>query len=133
MIFSYIFFLFSLRSSFNWTYCSLVYSATEYGMKGYETLTKYAADYGVCFGLQIRIDDTSTAQFNTTDYDRVVDQLRPLARIVVVFTDKTTAAQLMAAVKRKKHSGLIWVGCDGWSSREAVSQGIKINKIKNKK
>jgi len=108
---------------FNWTYASLVYSDSEYGMKGYERLTGLAQKYGVCFAAQIRVDHLFTA----SDYDRVITQLRSQsqARVVVLFSDKNTAMQVMAATKRAGTfpNPPIWVGCDGWSSRELVTQG----------
>ena len=80
----------TFSSNFNWTYASLVYSASEYGTKGYEKLTANAPDYGVCFASTVRIDHD---QFNASGYDRVVRELmKPtMARIVVVFTDKVVS------------------------------------------
>ena len=109
---------------FNWTYASLVYSDSEYGLKGYESLTAMAQRYGVCFAAQIRVGH----QFTASDYDRVIKQLRAQsqARVVVLFSDKATAMQVMAATKRAGDypNPPIWVGCDGWSSRELVTQGL---------
>ena len=51
---------------FNWTYASLVYTETEYGLKGYETLTEYAQSYHVCFGAQIKVSAA-----NDSEYDQV--------------------------------------------------------------
>ena len=107
---------------FNWTYTSLIYSASEYGIKGYETLTDKAPAYGVCFDLSVRIDPD---QFNDADYDAVVNRLRSQsARVAVLFTDKRVARRLMAAVRRAvNYQSPIWVGSDGWSNREVVTQG----------
>ena len=95
----------TFSSNFNWTYASLVYSASEYGTKGYEKLTANAPDYGVCFASTVRIDHD---QFNASGYDRVVRELmKPtMARIVVVFTDKVVSRfrlSLSLSLSRNKH------------------------------
>lgn len=82
-----------------------------------------ASNYGVCFAAQIRVD---VKRFRDADFDAVVSQLQSQsqARIVVLFAGKTSAAHLMAAAKRHEKNGkpsLIWVGCDGWSSRDVVT------------
>ena len=105
-----------------------MYSDSEYGLKGYETLTGLADKYGVCFAAHIRVDHN---QFKTRDYDLLIEQLTSEAqpRVVVLFTDKSTAMHVMAATKRARTNPNppIWVGCDGWSSRELVTAGIHPN------
>lgn len=86
---------------------------------------RLASLYGVCFGAQIRVD---IKHFKTTDFDQVLGKLQSQSqsRIVVLFSGKSCAAQLMAASKRiaaKNSKPLIWVGCDGWSSRDVVTTG----------
>ncbi|XP_045024891.1 metabotropic glutamate receptor 3 isoform X3 [Daphnia magna] len=113
--------------NFNWTFASLVYEDSEYGVKGYETLLRLASRYGVCFGAQIRVD---IKRFKTTDFDQVLGKLQSQSqsRIVVLFSGKSCAVQLMAATKRittKNSKPLIWVGCDGWSSRDVVTTGFE--------
>ena len=93
--------------------------------QGYETLLRLASRYGVCFAAQIRVD---VKHFKTNDYDQVLGKLQSQSqsRIVVLFSGKSCAAQLMAATKRvttKNAKPLIWVGCDGWSSRDVVTTG----------
>ena len=88
-----------------------------------------ASHYGVCFAAQIRVD---VKRFRDADFDAVVRQLQSKARIVVLFTGKSSAAHLMAAAKRHEKNGkpsLIWVGCDGWSSRDVVTASISIQYI----
>lgn len=93
-----------------------------------------ASNYSVCFAAQIRVD---VKRFRDADFDGVVGQLQSQsqARIVVLFTGKASAARLMAAAKRadigrftrEKNAkpSLIWVGCDGWSSRDVVTNSKK--------
>lgn len=101
--------------------CSVFPSVSQ----GYETLLRLASRYGVCFAAQIRVD---VKHFKTTDFDQVLGKLQSQSqsRIVVLFSGKSCATQLMAATKRvaTKHAKpLIWVGCDGWSSRDVVTAG----------
>ena len=79
----------------------------------------------MCFASQIRVD---VKNFKTTDFDQVLNKLQSQSqsRIVVLFSGKASAAQLMAATKRassKSVKPVIWVGCDGWSSRDVVTTG----------
>lgn len=86
---------------------------------------RLASAYGVCFAAQIRVD---VKRFKTTDFDQVIGKLQSQSsRIVVVFSGKASAAQLMNATRRmanKTAKPLIWVGCDGWSSRDVVTTGL---------
>ena len=107
--------------------------------KGYETLLRLAPSYNVCFAAQIRVD---YIHFNTSDYDEVMAKLQPQSRIVVLFSGKATAAQLMAATKRASsitaEAGTrfyklpIWIGSDGWSNREAVTKGEPLRNTADK-
>lgn len=94
---------------------------------------RLASRYGVCFGAQIRVD---IKRFKTTDFDQVLGKLQSQSqsRIVVLFSGKSCAVQLMAATKRittKNSKPLIWVGCDGWSSRDVVTTGIVLYVLAN--
>lgn len=95
-------------------------------IQGHETLIRLASRYGVCFAAQIRVD---VNRLKPTDFDQVLVKLQspPQSRIVVLFGGKATATALMAATKRmtsrNNSKPLIWVGCDGWSSRDVVTAG----------
>ena len=52
-----------------WTYVSVVYSDTEYGNHGYETLVSLASEYSICFSAPQRIDKE---RFLPEDYDNVI-------------------------------------------------------------
>ena len=57
------------RRRFEWTYVSVVYSDTEYGNHGYETLVSLANNYSICFSAPQRIDKE---RFVPEDYDNVI-------------------------------------------------------------
>ena len=114
----------TFSSNFNWTYASLVYSASEYGTKGYEKLTANAPDYGVCFASTVRIDHD---QFNASGYDRVVRELmKPtMARIVVVFTDKVVSRfRLSLSLSLSLSLGTNTAAADWIKSRTANQSGL---------
>lgn len=54
---------------FEWSYVSVVYSDSEYGDHGYETLVSLAGEYSICFSAPQRI---SQDRFTIDDYDNVV-------------------------------------------------------------
>lgn len=58
-----------LSSEFEWSYVSVVYTDSEYGDHGYETLTLLAAEYSICFSAPHRISDD---RFTEEDYDHVI-------------------------------------------------------------
>ncbi|XP_067127644.1 metabotropic glutamate receptor 3-like isoform X1 [Centruroides vittatus] len=106
--------------TFRWTYVSVVYSDTDYGNKGYEKLQDLALEYNICFSSpqSINVD-----HFSDADYDTVVKNLmhKTNARVVVVFADKQTARNLMAAAKRKNAiTRFVWIGSDAWGGRKSV-------------
>lgn len=51
---------------------SIVYTDSEYGNHGYETLNSFAPDYGVCFSTPLRV---SKERFSDSDYDTIVEKL----------------------------------------------------------
>lgn len=54
---------------FGWSYVSVVYSDSEYGDHGYETLVSLAGEYNICFSAPQRISED---RFTADDYDNVV-------------------------------------------------------------
>lgn len=51
---------------------SIVYTDSEYGIQGYETLSALAHEYNVCFSTPLRV---SKEHFMDQDYDRIVQRL----------------------------------------------------------
>lgn len=54
---------------FDWTYVSVVYSDTEYGIRGFETLVSLASKYSICFSAPQKI---AKERFSSEDYDNVI-------------------------------------------------------------
>lgn len=68
----YVYKQFVICRRYDWTYVSIVYTDTEYGIQGYETLSKLAGKYNVCFSTPQRV---SKEHFEERDYDIIVQRL----------------------------------------------------------
>ncbi|XP_014203479.1 metabotropic glutamate receptor 6-like [Copidosoma floridanum] len=101
---------------YRWTYVSLIYSNTEYGVNGYETLLSLASSYKVCFTSPQRVDKDA---FGPQDYDKVINFIRKKTnvRVVVLFAEKVSSLRVMDAARRLKlGSYFVWIGSDAWST-----------------
>ncbi|KAL2735883.1 metabotropic glutamate receptor 4 isoform X1 [Vespula squamosa] len=105
-----------ILKQFEWTYVSIVYSDTEYGNHGYETLTSLASLYSICFSTPQRINKE---HFKNEDYDTVIRTIanKTDVRVVVLFAEKSTTLRVLDAAKRLNvGTRFLWIGTDSWSS-----------------
>lgn len=83
--------------NFEWTYVSLVYSDTEYGNQGSETLQRLASDYNICFSVPLRI---SSQHISDGHYDRIINKLdknsHARGKLKTCFTWKFLQKQIFA-------------------------------------
>ncbi|XP_076640477.1 metabotropic glutamate receptor 6 [Colletes latitarsis] len=103
---------------FEWSYASVIYSDSEYGDHGYETLASLAAEYSVCFTGPHRI---SEERFTAEDYDDVVRTIaeKTEVRVVVLFAEKSTTLRVLEAARRVGvGSRFVWLGSDSWPDRK---------------
>ncbi|XP_015430249.1 PREDICTED: metabotropic glutamate receptor-like [Dufourea novaeangliae] len=99
---------------FEWSYVSVVYSDSEYGDHGYETLASLAAEYSICFSAPQRIRED---RFTAEDYDNVVRTIaeKTDVRVVVLFAEKSTTLRVLEAARRVDvGSRFVWLGSDSW-------------------
>ncbi|XP_048505031.1 metabotropic glutamate receptor 6-like isoform X2 [Athalia rosae] len=99
---------------FKWTYVSIVYSDTEYGNHGYETLVSLASNYSVCFSAPQRIDNE---QYTDEDYNNVIRTIsnKTDVKVVVLFAEKSTTLKVLEAARRLGvGSRFVWIGSDAW-------------------
>ncbi|XP_076662884.1 metabotropic glutamate receptor 6 isoform X2 [Andrena cerasifolii] len=99
---------------FGWSYVSVVYSDSEYGDHGYETLVSLAGEYNVCFSAPHRISED---RFTAEDYDSVVRTItqKTDVRVVVLFAEKSTTLRVLEAARRVGvGSRFVWLGSDSW-------------------
>nr|XP_033338555.1 metabotropic glutamate receptor 6-like isoform X1 [Megalopta genalis] len=102
---------------FEWTYASIVYSDSEYGDHGYETLISLASEYSICFTAPHRIKED---RFADQDYDDVVHSIveKTDVRVVVLFAEKSATLRVLEAASRMGlHSKFVWLGSDSWPDR----------------
>ncbi|XP_054165125.1 metabotropic glutamate receptor 3-like, partial [Oppia nitens] len=114
-----------ILKTFRWTYVSVVYSDTDYGNKGYDLLQELAYYHNICFSSPQAIN---VDHFADADYDNVIKNLmhKINARVVVVFTDKNTARNIMAAAKRRNAiNRFIWIGSEAWACRDSVVKNLE--------
>ncbi|XP_033223425.1 metabotropic glutamate receptor 8-like [Belonocnema kinseyi] len=105
-----------MLKQFEWTYVSVVYSDSEYGNRGYETLVSLADKYSICFSAPQKIDKE---RFLTEDYDNVIQIIsnRTEVRVVVLFAEKITTLKVLESARRLGvGSRYVWIGSDAWSN-----------------
>ncbi|XP_065200701.1 metabotropic glutamate receptor 3-like [Planococcus citri] len=108
-----------------WTYVSVIYEESNYGIKGLEELEKVLNERKICIAIKEKVLKDSGVP-NEAFYDKVVAKLltKPLARGVIVFASDQEVAGIMRAVKRLNITNRFsWIGSDGWSARDLVSDG----------
>ncbi|XP_076278520.1 metabotropic glutamate receptor 6 [Lasioglossum baleicum] len=103
---------------FEWSYASIVYSDSEYGDHGYETLVSLATEYSICFTAPHRIQED---RFTDEDYDNVVRTIadKTGVRVVVLFAEKSATLRVLASARRMGlDSRFVWLGSDSWPDRK---------------
>ncbi|XP_047503718.1 metabotropic glutamate receptor 2-like [Pieris napi] len=108
-----------------WSYVSIIYEESSYGIKAFEELEALLARNGICIAVKEKlVKDSGVA--DESSYDDIVQKLltKPRARGAIIFGSDQEVAGVMRAVERANatHS-FSWVGSDGWSARTLVSDG----------
>ncbi|XP_045498210.1 metabotropic glutamate receptor 3-like [Colias croceus] len=108
-----------------WSYVSIIYEESSYGIKAFEELEALLARNGICIAVKEKlVKDSGVADEGS--YDEIVQKLltKPRARGAIIFGSDQEVAGVMRAVERANatHS-FSWVGSDGWSARALVSDG----------
>ncbi|KAJ8920332.1 hypothetical protein NQ315_011994 [Exocentrus adspersus] len=108
-----------------WSYISIIYEESNYGIKAFEELEDLLAEYNICIAIKEKlVKDSGVARESA--YDSIVQKLltKPRARGCIIFGSDQEVAELMKAVRRCNATGAFsWIGSDGWSARSIVSQG----------
>ncbi|XP_043464455.1 metabotropic glutamate receptor 2-like isoform X2 [Leptopilina heterotoma] len=109
----------------NWSYVSIIYEESNYGIKAFEELEDLLAKYQICIAVKEKlVKDSGVAE--ETAYDNIVQKLltKPRARGCIIFGSDQEVAGVMRAVRRCNATGAFsWIGSDGWSARGLVSNG----------
>ncbi|CAH1156098.1 unnamed protein product [Phaedon cochleariae] len=108
-----------------WSYVSVIYEESNYGIKAFEELEDLLAKFNICIAIKEKlVKDSGVARESA--YDSIVQKLytKPRARGCIVFGSDQEVAELMKAVRRCNATGYFsWIGSDGWSARSLVSGG----------
>ncbi|KAL0120863.1 hypothetical protein PUN28_008503 [Cardiocondyla obscurior] len=108
-----------------WSYVSIIYEESNYGIKAFEELEELLGRYNICIAVKEKlVKDSGVAKEYA--YDEIVSKLltKPRARGCIIFGSDQEVAGVMRAVRRRNATGVFsWIGSDGWSARGLVSNG----------
>ncbi|XP_022917618.2 metabotropic glutamate receptor 2-like isoform X1 [Onthophagus taurus] len=108
-----------------WSYISIIYEESNYGIKAFEELEDLLAEHNICIAVKEKlVKDSGVA--DESAYDSIVQKLltKPRARGAIIFGSDQEVAGVMRAVRRSNATGSFsWIGSDGWSARSLVSDG----------
>ncbi|XP_004925395.2 metabotropic glutamate receptor 2 isoform X1 [Bombyx mori] len=108
-----------------WSYVSIIYEESSYGIKAFEELEALLARNGICIAVKEKlVKDSGVADEKA--YDTIVQKLltKPRARGAIIFgSDQEVAGVMRAVIRGNATSSFSWVGSDGWSARSLVSEG----------
>ncbi|KAK2897824.1 hypothetical protein Q8A73_014204 [Channa argus] len=113
---------------FNWTWVALLGSDNDYGMKGMQSLSQLAPDYGICIAYQQSIPSLTA---NTIQKMRnIVDGiLTTKVNVIVVFSSKTILSGFFPFVIERNMSKKVWIGTEDWSVATLISGIPRISTI----
>ncbi|GAB0096107.1 Metabotropic glutamate receptor [Sergentomyia squamirostris] len=106
-----------------WSYISIIYEESNYGLKAFEELEDLLAKHSICIAVKEKLSKDSGVAAEAT-YDMIVQKLqtKPRARGAIIFGSDQEVAGVMRAVRRNNATGSFsWIGSDGWSARNLVS------------
>ncbi|XP_073979290.1 metabotropic glutamate receptor-like isoform X2 [Rhodnius prolixus] len=108
-----------------WSYVSIIYEESNYGIKAFEELEVLLDRHSICIAVKEKlVKDSGVAEDNVYDNIILKLQTKPRAKGVIIFGSDQEVAELMRAVKRCNATGSFsWIGSDGWSARDLVSNG----------
>ncbi|XP_067627250.1 metabotropic glutamate receptor 2 [Eurosta solidaginis] len=108
-----------------WSYVSIIYEESNYGIKAFEELEDLLARHNICIAVKEKlVKDSGVAE--EIAYDNIVQKLltKPRARGAIIFGSDQEVREVMRAVRRNNATGAFsWIGSDGWSARNLVSDG----------
>ncbi|XP_065332711.1 metabotropic glutamate receptor 2 isoform X4 [Cloeon dipterum] len=111
-----------------WKYISILYEESNYGIKAFEELEDLLATKNICIAIKEKlVKDSGVAGEHA--YDSIVAKLltKPRARGAIIFGSDQEVAGVMRAVRRANATeNFSWIGSDGWSARNLVSDGNEV-------
>ncbi|KAI1713584.1 receptor family ligand binding region domain-containing protein [Ditylenchus destructor] len=120
-----------LLRHFNWTYIAVVYSAGNYGEKGFEALERLTHDphVEVCIAHAQKVKSLA----NDKEFEEVLKSLfnlKPRPQVVVCFCEGLSMRKLFNAQKKMRMNDPLlrtfqWIGSDGWADRLDVVENVE--------
>ncbi|XP_046460582.1 metabotropic glutamate receptor 2-like isoform X1 [Daphnia pulex] len=108
-----------------WSYISILYEESTYGIKAFEELEVLLAKNNICIAVKERlVKDSGVA--GEAAYNGIVHKLnsKPKAKGVIIFGSDQEVSGVMRAVRRNNlTANFNWIGSDGWAGRLLVSEG----------
>ncbi|XP_022090341.1 metabotropic glutamate receptor 2-like [Acanthaster planci] len=107
---------------FNWTYVSIVFENSNYGVQGIEEVKRLAADHDVC----VAVKEMIPRDGNDSDFDGIVANLLKAtdARAVILWALDESADRFFEALRRAHSTQkFTWIGSDSWSGRQLSTFG----------
>uniref|UniRef100_A0A0K0EYK3 G_PROTEIN_RECEP_F3_4 domain-containing protein n=1 Tax=Strongyloides venezuelensis TaxID=75913 RepID=A0A0K0EYK3_STRVS len=120
--------IFEVLQHFNWTYVAVVYSAGNYGEKGYEELLKMTNE-NVCIAHSEKVKPLAPEEEFRRALKQIIN-LKIVPKAIVCFCEGEVAKAMLAAQrylmsKDKSIEKFQWIGSDGWADRKDVVAGIE--------
>ncbi|XP_070208066.1 metabotropic glutamate receptor 3-like [Littorina saxatilis] len=115
----------ALVKKLGWTYISVVYEESSYGILGFNEVEKLLKENDICLATTEKLLKDS-GQATDADYDVIVARLlkKGHARGVIIFGSDQEVGELMKAVGRRGKEGTFaWIGSDGWGGRGLAFKG----------
>uniref|UniRef100_A0AC35UA74 G_PROTEIN_RECEP_F3_4 domain-containing protein n=1 Tax=Rhabditophanes sp. KR3021 TaxID=114890 RepID=A0AC35UA74_9BILA len=119
----------SLLKHFKWTYVAVVYTAGNYGERGFEELESMLTNEDVCIAHSEKIKSLASAEEFRKSLKQIVNlKIRP--QVIVCFCEGETVRKMFEAQRelRKKNNNVTrfqWIGSDGWADRRDVVDGLQ--------
>ncbi|KHN88099.1 Metabotropic glutamate receptor 5, partial [Toxocara canis] len=118
----------TILTHFKWTYVAVVYSAGNYGEKGFEELERLKSD-DVCIAYSEKVKSLA----EPAEFDKILNSLRSQKsrpQVVVCFCEGRTMHEMFKAQKRLRLADptmqpFQWIGSDGWADRFDVVDGVE--------
>ncbi|VDN50893.1 unnamed protein product [Dracunculus medinensis] len=113
---------------FKWKYVAVVYSAGNYGEKGFEELERLK-DNNICIAYSEKVKSLA----EPVEFDKILASIwkqKSRPQVIVCFCEGRTMHEMFKAQRRlRKDNPSIkpfqWIGSDGWADRLDVVEGVE--------